>query len=122
MIRSAPPTESRTPDMARAPGLRLKSQTKAYDCGTIPWSMQDVKAVMSDVISDLMSDQALPRIDHSRCSRCGLCVAHCPSDAVEMTAQGPVIARPGDCSYCTACEMVCPENAIRCPYEIVWAS
>ncbi len=70
----------------------------------------------------MMTERAVPRIDLSRCNRCGRCVANCPTDAVEMTAQGPVIARPDNCSYCTECEVVCPENAIRCPYEIVWGA
>jgi len=70
----------------------------------------------------VIRERALPRIDQNRCNQCGLCVANCPANAVEMTPQGPVIARPADCSYCTECEAVCPQNAIRCPYEIVWAS
>ena len=70
----------------------------------------------------MMKDRSLPRIDQSRCNRCGLCVEECPTGAVEMTPEGPVIARPADCVYCTDCEAVCPEDAVRCPYEIVWAS
>ncbi|MGD2164693.1 MAG: 4Fe-4S binding protein [Anaerolineae bacterium] len=69
-----------------------------------------------------MTDWTLPRISLNRCDRCGLCVGHCPSGAVEMTADGPVIARPSDCTYCTECEAVCPQGAIRCPYEIVWGT
>lgn len=68
----------------------------------------------------MMTSWALPRIDLDRCDRCGLCIQQCPANAVEMTPDGPVIARPADCDYCGDCEVVCPQRAIRCPYEIVW--
>jgi ferredoxin len=67
-----------------------------------------------------MNEWALPEIDLSLCDRCGICVARCPTGAVEMTAQGPVIARPADCTYCATCEGLCPQGAITCTYEIVW--
>jgi len=67
-----------------------------------------------------METWALPQIDLQRCNRCGVCVERCPTRAVDMTDEGPRIARPGDCTYCTACEAVCPEGAIHCGYEIVW--
>jgi ferredoxin len=63
---------------------------------------------------------AVPTINLERCDRCGRCVETCPTGAVEMRADGPVIVRPDDCTYCTDCESVCPRGAIRCPYEIVW--
>lgn len=63
----------------------------------------------------------LPEINLARCTRCGLCAAHCPTQAVAMTDAGPVIARPEACTYCTDCEAACPQAAIRCPFEIVWA-
>ncbi|MGC9399458.1 MAG: ATP-binding protein [Anaerolineae bacterium] len=68
-----------------------------------------------------MENWRLPIIDLRRCTRCGLCVARCPTEAVEMQAQGPVIVRPDDCTFCTECEAVCPEHAIRCEFEITWA-
>ncbi|MEA3376249.1 MAG: 4Fe-4S binding protein [Chloroflexota bacterium] len=67
-----------------------------------------------------MSNWVLPEIDLERCDQCGLCVEHCPTDAVEMGPDGPSIVRPRDCTYCTDCEAMCPEGAIACPFEIVW--
>ena len=62
----------------------------------------------------------LPNIDTTTCTRCGQCVTHCPTQAVEMTPAGPVIARPADCTYCTTCEAACPVGAIKCEFEIMW--
>ncbi len=69
-----------------------------------------------------MASWALPEIDLERCTRCGLCVEHCPVEAVELQAVGPVIVRPLACTYCARCEDVCPVEAIRCPFEIVWGT
>ena len=63
---------------------------------------------------------AVPTIILELCDRCGRCVETCPTGAVEMRADRPVIVRPDDCTYCTDCEAVCPHGAIQCPYEIVW--
>lgn len=62
---------------------------------------------------------ALPTISLDRCTGCGLCVAYCPTQAVEMGKRYPVIARPHDCAYCGICEDLCPTNAVVLAYEIV---
>ena len=67
-----------------------------------------------------MENWALPEIDLQRCNRCFTCVEHCPTNAVEMMVEGPVIVRPGDCTYCAICDAICPQGAITCTYEIVW--
>ena len=67
-----------------------------------------------------MMDRPLPTIDLKRCNRCGICVTHCPTSAVEMMGPGPVIVRPEDCTYCGTCDAWCPQSAITCSFEIVW--
>lgn len=67
-----------------------------------------------------MEKWPLPDIDLERCDRCGLCVQRCPTQAVEMGAGGPYVARPQDCTYCAACDAICPQGAITCTFEIVW--
>jgi len=64
----------------------------------------------------------LPVINLLLCDRCGTCVERCPTGAVKMSSDGPVIANPSDCSYCAACEEACPQHAISCTFEIVWGA
>jgi formate hydrogenlyase subunit 6/NADH:ubiquinone oxidoreductase subunit I len=54
-----------------------------------------------------------------RCTACGLCVEYCPTQAVAMIEQRPVITKPRRCSYCGLCEESCPEDAISLTFEIV---
>ena len=67
-----------------------------------------------------MDTWALPVINRQRCSLCGDCIEKCTANVLVMASQGPVFARPEDCTYCADCEAICPEGAIRCALEIVW--
>jgi 2-oxoglutarate ferredoxin oxidoreductase subunit delta len=58
-------------------------------------------------------------VDKDRCKGCGLCVAVCPKNVLEigkeMNAKGyfPVFqARPEDCIFCAICCTMCPDVAI----------
>ncbi|RLC91495.1 MAG: hypothetical protein DRI79_02660 [Chloroflexi bacterium] len=70
---------------------------------------------------------ALPQVDETRCTLCGLCVEACPCHAVKLGEQGPVFACPEACrraraeacDCCCLCEEVCPTGAITCAFEIV---
>ncbi len=50
--------------------------------------------------------------DPDRCTRCGLCVTHCPSNALELTGKRLRISYH-HCTFCRHCEMVCPTQAVR---------
>jgi ferredoxin len=69
-----------------------------------------------------MKEWSIPEINLLLCTECGSCIELCPTEAVTMGPEGPIISRPADCTYCAECDAVCPEGAIRCPFEIVWLS
>lgn len=62
----------------------------------------------------------LPKIDQARCTGCADCVDVCHVHALAIHALKAVIVKADDCDYCTDCEAVCPEEAIACPFEIVF--
>ena len=72
---------------------------------------------------------ALPQVDETRCTLCGLCVEVCPCHAVELGDQGPIFSCPAICptpdaciasaNGCRLCEGACPAGAITCAFEIV---
>jgi len=47
------------------------------------------------------------------CKGCGICVALCPHQVLELDAHGKSTAvRPEDCICCRMCELRCPDLAI----------
>lgn len=59
-------------------------------------------------------------VDKVFCKGCGLCVAQCPAQVLEIggyrNQKGyllPQAARPQDCTGCLACELICPDLAIH---------
>ncbi|MDP2966757.1 MAG: 4Fe-4S binding protein [Pelolinea sp.] len=69
-----------------------------------------------------MADRILPVINKQKCVLCGLCADACPEGVITLQEGDIVFANPQDCVYCTTCEETCPENALRCEFEIRWAS
>jgi ferredoxin len=69
---------------------------------------------------DTSKEWNLPVINPEQCTRCGICVADCPEDALEMTAKGAAFKNPESCTFCTTCEEVCPAGAVRCEFEVRW--
>jgi formate hydrogenlyase subunit 6/NADH:ubiquinone oxidoreductase subunit I len=68
---------------------------------------------------------ALPQVDETRCTLCGLCVEACPCHAVKLGERRPMFDCPEVCpgtgrpEVCCLCEEVCPTGAITCAFEIV---
>lgn len=47
------------------------------------------------------------------CKGCGICVAFCPKNVLELDINDRItIARLDDCIYCGECEIHCPDFAI----------
>ena len=46
------------------------------------------------------------------CKKCGICVAFCPKDVLEINEGVLKVARPDDCIKCMLCELRCPDFAI----------
>jgi MinD superfamily P-loop ATPase len=61
-----------------------------------------------------------PVIDEGKCRSCGLCVSVCTCGALKIENNAVKVESVDDCGWCTMCELVCPNNAISCPFEIVF--
>ena len=53
-----------------------------------------------------------PKIDESKCTGDGNCVAVCPSSVFELENGKAKVARPQDCTECGLCVSNCPTGAI----------
>ena len=57
-----------------------------------------------------------PIINEEHCTKCGVCVEHCPQDVFFGSEKNkiPLIAFPEECWHCYACVLDCPaKGAIR---------
>ena len=51
-------------------------------------------------------------VDADWCKGCGICVAFCPKNVLELENDKVVIKRRDDCIQCGQCELRCPDYAI----------
>lgn len=57
-------------------------------------------------------------INREWCKGCGICVAFCPKNVLELDDKDKARAvRPEDCIACRFCEMLCPDLAIEIETE-----
>ncbi len=58
------------------------------------------------------------RINRDWCKGCGICVAFCPTQVLELDRQDKAVAaRLSDCIACRLCELRCPDLAIEVEVE-----
>lgn len=54
------------------------------------------------------------KINREWCKGCGICVAFCPKEVLEMDDDGKALwAHPENCINCGLCELRCPDIAIE---------
>ena len=51
-------------------------------------------------------------LDPSWCKGCGICVAFCPKQALELAEEKVRLKSDGQCVLCGQCELRCPDYAI----------
>jgi uncharacterized protein (DUF362 family)/Pyruvate/2-oxoacid:ferredoxin oxidoreductase delta subunit len=59
-----------------------------------------------------------PRIIAARCTNCGTCVRHCPTDALIADQPTPRF-EPSRCVSCLCCHELCPESAIELKWSLM---
>ena len=58
-------------------------------------------------------------VDTERCKGCGVCVASCPCDVLELSAEvnskgypAAQMKNPDACTGCASCGIICPDSCI----------
>lgn len=77
-------------------------------------SIEEISGVALKNLPDepLRTTAKQPEVLTSKCTGCGLCVKHCPYDAVSIVG-GNARIDPASCSGCGLCVSVCPPEALR---------
>ncbi len=55
----------------------------------------------------------MPWVNQEMCTGCGLCVADCPVDAINLGDAGKAAIDEEECIRCGRCHDVCPQDAVR---------
>ncbi len=58
-----------------------------------------------------------PLIDPEKCTRCGTCVARCPSRAIVLESGNPIGINVDTCIFCALCSDCCPAGAVSMTHQ-----
>jgi formate hydrogenlyase subunit 6/NADH:ubiquinone oxidoreductase subunit I len=56
---------------------------------------------------------ALPTVDETLCTGCGICAEVCPTACLAMGPHLPWLPQPAECVVCGLCVEVCPAAALH---------
>lgn len=83
----------------------------------MPW--EDVKEILRPDKKDV--HMGVMKVDHDKCTKCGLCMLNCPFRAWEEDEGGfPAMKEQYECFSCYNCKVACPNDAIQIvePYHV----
>ena len=64
-------------------------------------------------------ENMIPKIDQSKCMKCGKCASVCPENAMAFVKGNFPILVPEQCIGCGACKIVCPFGAITEEKQVI---
>ncbi|MFP4477598.1 MAG: DUF362 domain-containing protein [Desulfatibacillaceae bacterium] len=79
-----------------------------------------VPGLMGVVLNRFLSDKirCVPEVIQEKCEKCGICVKHCPVDAMRVE-NGRVAPDLDECIRCYCCQEMCPNDAIRLSGRVI---
>jgi uncharacterized Fe-S center protein len=105
-------------EIARADSLISVAHFKLHEGAGFGGALKNLAIGCATRGGKLRQHSALPpKIIEERCTACGRCVAHCPSDALSIV-DNVVVRNVDKCEMCAICYGDCPDRA----FDIVWIS
>lgn len=99
------------------PGATVGAALKLAEAQGVLLEPADAKSPGADIsLTHDASPLGLVRLREETCTTCGACVGACPTGALSMNAEGPILALTYDasrCIGCGSCVPVCPESEQR---------
>lgn len=81
------------------------------------WLSRALPPFMTNIIKTIIA--AKPRIEASKCKKCGECSRDCPPHAIKFMKGSTPVIDYGKCIRCFCCQELCPEGAIDISLPLV---
>jgi ferredoxin len=116
--------------------MKVPTVKKAYERGIGPSALKEVTIFGEPVEPHIMKDfkkpstmsmdrippfllngfrrfvSGRPRINSSKCVKCGICARDCPPKAIKFSKGAVPVIDHGKCIRCYCCQELCPEGAV----------